>query len=238
MPQATLFTIDVGEITRLAPARMVEFLRRLLWAEGSRVGIGQHLISVPNCINVPDGGIDAVIYDAAPSSDEVIPRGTTGFQVKASNLTATECRQELHVAKDTDRDLKPEVKRLLDDGGTYVLVLSADVIETDRQRAVVEELHRCGYDNPVRVYTATKLQGFVERHPGVVAWLKERSPLCLSHDTWARRSDINVPNEYCARQGENQIYRTDPNCNTQPRWKLPSAPRYRIVRRRKDPYGV
>jgi hypothetical protein len=72
----TPFAIPVNDLTNLAPDRAVEFFRRLLWAEAARVGIARHLIDVPDCINVGDGGIDAYIKEANPSIDEVISRGT------------------------------------------------------------------------------------------------------------------------------------------------------------------
>ena len=80
------FTLSPDELENLGPDRAVEFMRRLLWAEAARVGIGQHLVTVPSCINVADGGIDALIEEADPSDDSVIPRGKTGFQIKASDL--------------------------------------------------------------------------------------------------------------------------------------------------------
>ena len=57
---------------------------------------GRILMNVPQCINVGDGGIDALIENAAPSFDEVIPPGTSGFQIKSSDLSPNKCRLELH----------------------------------------------------------------------------------------------------------------------------------------------
>lgn len=48
----TPFTLNEKEIINLSPGRAVDFFRRLLWAEASRVGIGRNLIDVPQCINV------------------------------------------------------------------------------------------------------------------------------------------------------------------------------------------
>ena len=55
------FTVFPRAFLELSPEQAVERYRNLLWAEAGRVGIGRHLIDVPNCINVGDGGIDAYI---------------------------------------------------------------------------------------------------------------------------------------------------------------------------------
>jgi hypothetical protein len=123
----TPFTFSVNDLTKLGQDRAVEFFRRLVWAEATRVGIGRNLINVPQCINVGDGGIDAIINDAIPSGDEIIPRGTSGFQIKSSDLLPGQCKKELHQGQDLKKPIKPEVKRLLNEGGTYVLVLFADL---------------------------------------------------------------------------------------------------------------
>ena len=98
-------------------------MRRLLWAESARVGIPPHLVTVPSNIYAADGGIDALIREADPSDGCVIPRGETGFQIKASDLGPTACKEELHERGALSEPLKPEIKRLMDAGGNYVLVL-------------------------------------------------------------------------------------------------------------------
>jgi len=70
-----VYSLHSNDLKNLDPDRAVEFFRGLLWDEASRVSIGRQLIDVPDCINVGDGGLDAVIEDATPSSDEVIPSG-------------------------------------------------------------------------------------------------------------------------------------------------------------------
>jgi len=199
---ATPFSIAVQDITNLGPSRAVEFFRYLLWSEGARVGIGENLINAPNCINVGDGGIDALIRDACPTSEEVIPTGTTGFQIKSANLEPMQCKRELHENGQLDWPIKPAIKKLLDAGGTYILVLCADLTTektSDRESAVREELSSRGYSSPkIRLYTANQLVGFSERHLGLVSWLKGEAEQCLSYEVWAGRSDIEYPKTYVA----------------------------------------
>ena len=60
----------------------VDFFRRLLWSESTRTGIGRNLVNIPDCINVGDGGLDALIPNVSPNFADVIPNGTSGYQRK------------------------------------------------------------------------------------------------------------------------------------------------------------
>lgn len=122
-----VYGLQSNDLKNLGQHRAVEFFRRLLWAEGSRVGIGRNLIDVPDCINVGDGGLDSVIQNAAPSSVDIVPSGFSGFQIKSSDLRPGNCRKELHQGGNLKAPLKPEITRLLDNDGTYTLVLFADI---------------------------------------------------------------------------------------------------------------
>ena len=136
------FALEVQELASLGADRAVEFFRRLLWAEAKRVGIGRNVILVPDCINVGDGGIDAYVDGATPATDEVIPNGTNGFQIKASDLLPASCKKELHEGNDLGRPIQPEIRRILDANGTYVLVLYAGITGQQKEiraRAVTEE---------------------------------------------------------------------------------------------------
>jgi len=202
------FTIEVNELTNLGPDRAVEFFRRLLWAEAGHVGVGLNLMSVPQCINVGDGGIDAYIENAAPTRDELIPTGTSGFQIKASDLPPQACKNELHVDGKCTNPLKPELKRILDVNGCYILVLFADISSPQivrRINSIKEELRRLGHNNPVRLYTADKLVGYAERFLSLVTWLKPEYADCLSYSVWADQADISSPRDFILDQNRSKF---------------------------------
>lgn len=192
-----VFSLQDTDLKNLASDRAVDFVRRLLWAEASRVGVGKNLVDVPQCINVGDGGLDALIESASPASEEIISRGTTGYQVKASDLQPGKCKKELHQKKDLTKPIKPEIKRLLDNSGTYVLVLFADLTgqkKRKREDAIKEELQKFGYSEPkIRVYSMTQLVSFAERFPSLVAWLKNDRSQCLCYEVWSRNRDVSIP---------------------------------------------
>lgn len=83
-----LYSLQSSDLKSLGQDTAVEFFRRLLWAEASRVGISRHLIDAPDCINVGDGGVDAVIENANSTSEDIIPSGLSGkiFRFISSRL--------------------------------------------------------------------------------------------------------------------------------------------------------
>ena len=199
MSKVLPFTLRKKDFTDFSPDRAVEFFRKLLWAEASRVGIGGDLIHVPGCINVADGGIDALINEAKPSNEELIPNGTTGFQIKSSDLEPAECVKELHEGGDQNRPIKPEIKRILDNGGNYVLVLFADIsspMKRRRTEKIQNELAKYSYKNTVRVYTADQLKEFSNRFIGLVIWLKPELSKSLPYNRWASHHDVKTPETY------------------------------------------
>ncbi len=197
----TPFTLQVSDLTNLGQDRAVESFRRLLWAEAGRVGIGRNIINAPQCINVGDGGIDAYVKDANPISDEAIPNGISGYQIKSSNLTSAACKKELHMNDDLSQPIKPEIKKILDGNGTYILVLFADITSpratAPKEQAIKDELIRLGYSDPkVRLFTATQLIGFFERFPSLVAWFKNDLSQCLPYSSWAENREIQLPKAF------------------------------------------
>ena len=196
------FTVEPDAFVGLSPDRSVALFRQLLWAEADRVGIGRHLIDVPDCINVGDGGVDAYIDNACPSDDDVIPRGSTVFQIKSADLPPMACRQELHVMGDLSKPLKDELNLRLQQGAAYVLVLSADVTDARIQArldAIRRELSDFGYENSeVRVYGASHLAGFTNRHPSLVVSLRPELSNCSPYVRWGSSHDVRFPTAFVA----------------------------------------
>ena len=223
-----VYDLQSNDLENLGQDRAVHFFRKLLWNEASRVGIGRNLIDFPDCINVGDGGLDAVIKDVKPLCDEVIPSGVSGYQVKSSNLYPGDCKKELHQSRDLKKPLKPEIKRLLDNNGTYILVLFADIVnKRKREEAIKEELERIGYENPkIRVYTINQIMGFAERHISLIAWLKGYPTECLPYERWAENSDVSIPKTFISDEQRRSIIE---KIREKLRFPDDSSPTFRII---------
>ena len=193
----TGFTVEPSAFVGLSSGLAVARFRQLLWAEAGRVGVGRHLINVPDCINVGDGGVDAFIDDADPSEDDVIPRGASVFQIKATDLGPIPCTRELHAREDLAQPLKSELSDRFQQGAAYVLVLMADITDARikaRRNAIRKELASFGHKNTeVRVYTANQLAGFASRHPALVVLLRPELSTCSPYERWGSSLDVSRP---------------------------------------------
>jgi len=204
-----LFSLKSNDITNLGAEGAVIFFRELLWTEASRVKISRQLISVPDCINVGDGGLDALVEKAEPLLDDVIPKGTSGFQIKASDLVPSECKKELHIKKDINEPLKPGIKRVLDNDGTYIIVLFAELADPQiqgRKNAVLEDLKNIGYSNPkIRLYSASKIISFAERFPALIAKLKPQLFECIPYQIWSEDVNVSTPKTFIEDKNRTKI---------------------------------
>ena len=199
------FSLHPNDLQGIDSTRAVDFMRKLLWAEAARVGVGQHLFLVPSNINTADGGLDATIEWAEPTDDGVIPQGKSGFQIKASDLLPGACVKELHVKKEIGNPLSPAVKNLLDAGGTYVLVLFASLTSQQkfrREEKLRSHLESLGYQSgSVRLYTRDQLADMAGRFPAIIVWQKGISWHGISHATWSSNRDISAPNSFVNNSG-------------------------------------
>ncbi|RLM83618.1 ATP-binding protein [Halobellus sp. Atlit-38R] len=201
------------EIQHLNPNQAVEFFRELLWAEASETDVIQSSTHVPTAITVPDGGLDAKIENAIPSREDIIPAGDSGFQIKSSDMEPKKCRQE--VRSDSGSGLKSRIDELLDNGGTYIMVVFEELVgvapqhnkdKLERRKiALEEEFEDHGYpDADVRIYDCSKLVGFVNGFPALIAKYKGIDHV-VDHSTWSRSATRDVEEFFPDEKREEQI---------------------------------
>ncbi|MBS1263841.1 MAG: hypothetical protein MAG715_01033 [Methanonatronarchaeales archaeon] len=207
------FELTDSGIKQMNPDEAVEFFRKLLWAEASETDVIQSSAHVPTEINRSDGGLDAKIEDADPSREDIIPAGDSGFQIKSSNLEPKECKEE--VRSNSGSGLKSRVNDLLYNGGTYVLVIfeelsglaprnDKDMLER-RKEALEEEFASQGYpDADIRIYDSSKIVGFVNRFPALVAKYKGIEHV-VDHSTWHREAIKDIEEFFSDTKRDKQI---------------------------------
>lgn len=189
----TIFTVENEHLARLSPQEAVEFFREVLWAEARSIGVPIGSIHVSSWINVPDGGIDALIEEGSiPTRGDLIKERCTSYQIKAGAAFEpgqdAEIRKELFGDKDPGKaNLGSSVRDCLDNNGTYVLVCFKKDLTVEQRRQAIETLESyfklCGYEDPsVEVWSQNNLIGFLEAIPSLA--LRANGRRDLRFQTW------------------------------------------------------
>lgn len=157
-------------IARLDPGSATALLGALLSAECTRLYVPAEALVISDAITEPDEGLDARV-DGVPETaptppPPALPPGTVGLQLKTTR------RKQPSALGLADELAKPGPRRVLEDGGHYVLVWTQDLNEPQRQgvmTALRTEAEKIVEDPSVRVWDATTLAQLLERFPSVAA---------------------------------------------------------------------
>ena len=105
-----------------SPERAVDLVRDLLWAEASRQGLNPLNVSVSEKIYAKDGGVDGTSINIKPKREGLLFKGITYYQIK-SGRKFDPCNEKcLRKELLNKSDLKPGLKNMVEDKGTYVLI--------------------------------------------------------------------------------------------------------------------
>ncbi|UUY05510.1 hypothetical protein LRS13_08330 [Svornostia abyssi] len=159
-------------VTRLDAGTLTTLMSALLTAEAARLNMPPNAVVVSQALNDADGGLDARIDEVPVAPDNLLPSGLVGFQFKArksKTFSNEELRAEL---------AKPGPTRILQQRGTYVLVVQADL--NDQQRSLIEqrlaeEASLIAADPQCLVWDATAIEAFAQHHVAVVEGLELES---------------------------------------------------------------
>lgn len=199
------FSIDPESIKRLDPAKLVWLVRRLLVQQATLAGMPRDAISVPSDITTADGGLDARVGEsgkisveiskAAPSGTQYLPEGQSGWQMKSGHTIQIEVQKAPLVKQGRKWVIAPEVKKLLDEGGTYVLVCGGvgTPNKSAWEKAIQDKLAGLGApDAKVKVCTADDLATWAEQFPSLVIELNGHVlGECLWHQRWGQEANIS-----------------------------------------------
>jgi hypothetical protein len=195
-----LNTITFREIERLDQSQLTELLLRLLRLEASRHNLFQGGIAVSLKLSVSDGGEDGRIkWDCGPERTEYIPNRFTIFQSKATEMSPTKCKAE--VCKKKSKELKHQVKEVLDADGTYVLFYGRECNPKHCQprineifAAIRESGANCAAAAKIEIYDGQRIANWCNQYAAAVAYVCERTgfqlPLGLkTWGMWAKHPD-------------------------------------------------
>ena len=182
------------------PEQAVATFRKLLSNVANRAGLSPNQLRASDSIYAGDGGVDATVVGADSEKVEgtIIPRGTTGFQIKRSDLRGKKAYKS--EVTDGDGELGSSIKRLLEDGGAYRLVVFESPSESmlaDRMEGLQEAFEEASYpDADVDVIIGEQLTQEINKYPALVTGLVSSFEAAEDIDTWSRTTDISSIESY------------------------------------------
>lgn len=200
----TIFTVRNGDLERLSPKEAVALFRELLWAEARRIGIPTSKIQISLWVDVPDGGIDAVVDNPLSAPSDLIKEGRTGYQIKAGASFKpwqdAQIKRELFGTKHPGKEnLGNSIRNCLDNDGTYVLVcFQQELVDEQHRQAVGAIEHyfkQCGYPSPrIEVWGQSNLLCFIKLFPSLALNLTGRGGLKFqAHHSWSQDAEMKRP---------------------------------------------
>ena len=178
-----MFEVTDTDVAALGDTDLRTLVARLSLAELDEKGLPLVGVTAGGNQDAADGGIDVRVEVAAASPAlDFIPRPTTGFQVKKSDMSAGAIKTEMR----PDGALRPAIGDLAAAGGAYVIV-SAQGSVTDKALAERRNAMRAavaGHPNAdelhVDFYDRERVATWINKYPGVVAWVRARVGRVLS----------------------------------------------------------
>ncbi len=172
-----MFDVIPEDIAELNDSDLRTLVGLLCEAELERQGLSPSAVTYGGNQNAADGGLDVrVALPGGTAVDGFIPRFSTGIQVKKPDMPRGEILAEMRPGG----QIRPVIQELANEAGAYIIVSSsgstADVALQNRRDAMREALS--DVDNPDQLetdfYDRTRLASWVRRHPGYIAWVKEK----------------------------------------------------------------
>lgn len=168
-------------VARLDERQLGSLLLLLLKLEASSNNIPDPEISLPENEKSKDGGIDGHIkWVNGPNATTFLKKNWTGFQNKATELSPAECKAEMLLPEVTGqpRKLKPEIEKLVDADGSYVLFIkqplnsSLIAARITKMREALKEAGKSNYATmDIQVYDGNAIKEWTNKYASAVDML-------------------------------------------------------------------
>ena len=166
------FTVSNDALASLAPPAAEGLAKRMILAEAVSAGVPTDEVCTSGNAPAPDGGVDIEVENAPrESGGGLIKKGRTAYQVKSGRFAPS--RDIARTLFGRDGQLRDGIRRCLDAGGTFVVILTgwdgADTGEEERTEkgfaSMLSGRHPHCSDPAIRVWGQGKIRGMLERHP-------------------------------------------------------------------------
>ena len=170
-------------------------MKKILRTELTVLNLKQANLVLSMDINDPDGGLDAYLGNEIPEGHPWIPAGKSGWQFKAQHDFSVSDAANA-VLNEEKTDLKPRVKKLLDEQDSYVLAVGGkDYTEVDlqaRQEKIIETFRNMGYPAAkCKVFSSGQIADWTSTLPSVVAYLKPEREYYKDFSEWEKNIVMN-----------------------------------------------
>ena len=193
------FDVSGKHISALSSESLVDLLRKMLHAEAAANGIPAESIGVSSNISAPDGGEDGrIAWKGGPQRTQYLPARINQFQLKAGKMTPSKAAADVITGTGA---VKQMVQNVLEKNGVYLMLCAqryTQVLADARRERIIEAIRNAGLDirnDQVHFYDADKIAAWATFHPGVAAWVLERTQPGLgafrSLGHWAGRREHN-----------------------------------------------
>lgn len=198
------FETTSDDIRALSDVQLTQLVHRLLLLEAERLGLPRRMVDVSLSIDIPDGGEDGRIEwagDPNPATSHWLPRRVCLFQMKATDMGPSKCRDEVLVERNDAKSLKPRVADMVEREGSYILCYSrpcAGTHVTERVKAfrsafeeVVGPQKAAAAD--IQVYGAERLSSWANEHASAITFVlgRARRELPMAFQTWESWEDLH-----------------------------------------------
>ena len=173
------FEVSGEHIAVLTPDELPELLRRLLHVEAQEHRIPADGIHVASNVDAADGGEDGRIsWQGGPDRTTFLPSRFSQFQMKAGRVSPAAAGKEILSGSGSVQEM---VRSALMAGGHYIMLCGHPYTQKsvsereDRIRTTLRGAGMTSADDQVHVWDADQIAAWVNHHPTVAAWVKERT---------------------------------------------------------------
>lgn len=196
----SVFQVTKEEIERLDEISFTRLMKALLLAEISKLNLKQSGLTLSLDIKDPDGGLDCTINEDVPKESDWLPEGKSGWQFKMVRGFTPE-KAKNSVLNRNKSDILPETKKLLQENGTFVLVVGKKDYNAkqirEREEKIKQAFKTHGFpDAKILVYSSGRLETWINNFPSVVASIKPEVEPLKNIEAWAKLISIKYPKEF------------------------------------------
>ena len=203
MKGALPFEVEQKDVKQLDEYQLTLLVKKLLLSEISKLNLCQSAVTISLDIKDPDGGLDGYIGTDIPPGNSWLPSGKSGWQCKAVDRFSAN-QAEKDVLNKTRTDLKPRIRKLLEEKGAYVLVVGKRDLNPAREKDFYDKtktvFSKQGFDSvDVRIYGAGKIAEWSNTFPSVTALIKPDRISFKNMESWAELHSIKEPPSFFPR---------------------------------------